>query len=141
MKLKNKKTGEIRPAEAREDGIYLYDKTTEQWYKYELPLLAEWWEYYERPKGSALDAMILTLTNFIENEPDEDLVDLEDCRQMLEKLKAWKRLKGHSLRIERGQRIFVNADNKLASQKPLFVVDTYEEVEDDLDLLFSGEDD
>lgn len=50
MKFKNKKTGEIKPAEAREDGIYLYDVLTEQWYKYELDLLAKWWEYYEEPK-------------------------------------------------------------------------------------------
>lgn len=50
MRLRNKKTGEIKPAEAREDGIYLYDETTEQWYKYELDLLAKWWEYYEEPK-------------------------------------------------------------------------------------------
>ena len=50
MKLRNKKTGEIKPAEAREDGIYLYDVLTEQWYKYELDLLAKWWEYYEEPK-------------------------------------------------------------------------------------------
>ena len=55
--------------------------------------LNEMFEDYEEVKGSALDLMILTLINFIENEPDEDKVDLEDCKQMLEKLKAWKRLK------------------------------------------------
>ena len=30
-----------------------------------------WEDAPEEPKGSALDLMILTLTNFIENEPDE----------------------------------------------------------------------
>jgi len=63
----------------------------------------------------------------------------EEAEKAVEKLKAWQRMKDHNLRIERGQRVFVNADNKLTSQKPLFVVDTYEEVEEDLDLLFGGE--
>lgn len=64
----------------------------------------------------------------------------EDAEQAVEKLVALRRLEGHNLRIEMGQRIFVNADNKLTSQKPLFVVDTYEEVEDDLDSLFDDDD-
>ncbi len=142
MKLQNKATREIREARILNDHFQLWSEETEQWYDYDnFDYLAKWWKRYEEPKGSALDLMILTLINCIENEPDEDMVDLEDCKQMLEKLKAWKRLKGHNLRVEEGQRIFVNADNKLTSQKPLFVVDTYEEVEDDLDSLFCDEDD
>lgn len=50
MKLRNKKTGEIRKAEAREDGIYLWDELTGHWWKYELDLLASSWEYYAEPK-------------------------------------------------------------------------------------------
>lgn len=49
MKLRNKKTGEIRKAEAREDGIYLWDELTEHWWKYGLELLASGWEYYIKP--------------------------------------------------------------------------------------------
>ena len=49
MKLRNKKTGEIRKAEAREDGIYLWDELTEHWWKYGLELLASGWEYYVEP--------------------------------------------------------------------------------------------
>jgi hypothetical protein len=49
MKLRNKKTGEIREAETREDGIYLWDELTEHWWKYELDLLAKGWEYYIKP--------------------------------------------------------------------------------------------
>jgi hypothetical protein len=48
MKLRNKKTGEIRKAEAREDGIYIYDESG--WWKYDLDILAEFWEYYVEPK-------------------------------------------------------------------------------------------
>lgn len=50
MKLRNKETGEIKEAEARDDGIYLYSVETEQWFKYDLPLLAEYWEYYIESK-------------------------------------------------------------------------------------------
>ena len=50
MKLRNKATGEIKEAEARDDGIYLYSVETGQWFKYDLPLLAEYWEYYIEPK-------------------------------------------------------------------------------------------
>lgn len=50
MKLRNRMTDEIKEAEARDDGIYLYSNETEQWFKYELPLLAEGWEYYIEPK-------------------------------------------------------------------------------------------
>ena len=144
MKLRNKKTGMIGEVGylADSSGEIIVNNINDQdeWYTYNsLAELNEEWEDYEEQKGSALDLMILTLINSIENEPDEDMVDLEDCKQMLEKLKAWKRLKGHNLRVEMGQRIFVNADNKLTSQKPLFVVDTYEDVEDDLDLLFGEE--
>ena len=50
MKLRNKDTMEIREAEAREDGIYLYDRVSDHWWKYELELLAKCWEYYIEPK-------------------------------------------------------------------------------------------
>ena len=49
MKLRNKKTGEIRKAEAREDGIYLWNDIDEIWWKYSLDLLASSWEYYVEP--------------------------------------------------------------------------------------------
>lgn len=50
MKLRNKVTGEIKKAEAREDGIYLWDDQTEHWWIYELDMLARGWEYYVEPK-------------------------------------------------------------------------------------------
>lgn len=49
MKLRNKETGEIRKAELREDGIYLWSEPTGDWWKYELELLASGWEYYVVP--------------------------------------------------------------------------------------------
>lgn len=112
MKLKNKKTGEIRPAEAREDGIYLYDETTEQWYKYELDHLAKWWEYYEEPKEywyiepngviaridewdccTASDIEIMKiLGNYFETKEEAELA--------VRKLKAWKRLKDKGFKFK-----------------------------------------
>lgn len=103
--------------------------------------LCEKWEDYEGPKIiNELDVVLDALGEYC-NEHSYYSGDLEKIKILNiveDKLKAWKRLKGHGLRVERGQRIFVNADDKLTSQKPLFVVDTYEEVEKDLDLLFGG---
>ena len=107
MKLKNKKTGEIKPAEAREDGIYLYDEITEQWYKYELDLLAKWWEYYEEPKDFwFIDPEILIACESTDPLLCDKKVDIETMKQIgnyfetkeeaekaVEKLLAWKRLK------------------------------------------------
>lgn len=60
MKLRNKKTGEICEAEAREDGIYLRANWSdeERWFKYELSLLAGGWEYYVVPKEPKLDGEV-----------------------------------------------------------------------------------
>jgi hypothetical protein len=92
------------------------------------------WKYeedYEEPKGSALDLMILTLTNFIENEPDEDKVDLEDCKKMLKRLRAWKRLKDAGCEfngyMQEGDTVSIE----------LLKGDDFSF--DDLDLLFGGE--
>lgn len=93
----------------------------------------------EEPKGSALDLMILTLTNFIENEPDEDKVDLEDCKQMLEKLRAWKRLKDKGFRFKG----YTDDSGDLFSCQVIRCSfdDFGKESRKDLDLLFSQEDD
>lgn len=99
--------------------------------------LFEMFEDYEEQKGSALDLMILTLTNFIENEPDEDKVDLEDCKNMLEKLKAWKRLKDKGFRFK----TWGWDDSSNNEYTIYFTLDSKSGDAVDLDLLFSGEDD
>lgn len=112
------------------------------YYYNNLAELCEKWEDYEEPKIINEIDVILGALGEYRNEHSYYSSDLEKTKILNiveDKLKAWERLKGHGLRVERGQRIFVNADNKLTSQKPLFVVDTYEEVEEDLDLLFGGE--
>lgn len=133
MKLRNKKTGAIYSIEDidlgnNKDGIWLgltqYNSLAE--------LNEDWEDAPEEPKGSALDLMILTLTNFIENEPDEDKVDLEDCKQMLEKLKAWKRLKDKGFKAFSSE---ICGDNFVVSFKLTNHVD-YSQSIDDFDCIF-----
>lgn len=132
-KLRNKKTGEIREAEAREDGIYMYDETTGQWYKYELPLLAEYWEYYKESKDDAM-RVIDSFIQYVEEADDSFCCD-ESMQKFIEKLKAWERLKDKGFRftdVEAGCR---KIDFKMDASY-YFVPEC---VQDDLDLLFGGE--
>lgn len=167
MRLRNKKTGEIKDVESLGHEKSLRDKygpqITLSWNtEYEnlgecktynsLAELNEEWEDYQEPETfwyisstgtpiksevSIYDPLEIHLMKQIGNYFESE----EDADKAVEKLVALKRLENHNLRVEMGQRIFVNADNKLTSQKPLFVVDTYDEVEDDLDSLFCSEDD
>lgn len=96
----------------------------------------------EEPKSSALDLVILTLIDFIENEPDEDKVDLEDCKQMLKKLEAWKRLGDKGFRFNGYDVANRGGDNVICGQA-YFKAGNYcrEGIKSDLDLLFCREDD
>ena len=51
MKLRNKKTGEIREAVARKDGIYVKANWSDEeaWFLYDLNVLANGWDYYVEP--------------------------------------------------------------------------------------------
>lgn len=129
MRLRNKKTGEII------DVDFIYPETAEFFYpNFKLVDFNELFEDYEEPKGKALYWMILTLENFIENEPDDKWVDLEDCKQMLEKLKALQRLKDNGMikysfhKEKRGIDLDFYTLTILAPRD-----------EDSLDLLFGGE--
>lgn len=147
MKLRNKKTGEIKPAEAREDGIYLYDETTEQWYKYELDLLAKWWEYYEEPKEYwYIDTSMMEVTyNTLGAESDVEEFNKqignyfetkEEAEKAVEKLKAYKRLRDKGFEFIGWQD--VNSDvNDILFEFPYMEWD--KNVSDDLDLLFGDE--
>lgn len=112
MKLKTKfqdedfRLGEICEASITTDrggvikvGAPANDGGWHEFYYESLKDMLDKWEDYEEPKETASRWMILTLENFIENEPDDRWIDLEDCKQMLEKLKAWKRLKDKGLKI------------------------------------------
>ena len=96
---------------------------------------AGWKDYKEEPKRSALDLMIPTLTNFIEKEPDEDKVDLEDCKQMLERLKVWKRLEENGFRFDGWKR-----NGRYCGDFTITASDSMYCDDKDLDLLFGGKD-
>lgn len=154
MRLRNKKTGEIKSAEAMEDGIYLYDEITKQWYKYELDLLAECWEYYEEPKDFwFIDPEILIACESTDPLLCDKKVAIETMKQIgnyfdsreeaekaVEKLKAWKRLKDKGFRFE----YYDYSDRDLHNHIQIKAI-TNREVEDSmlckeyLDLLFGGE--
>lgn len=98
----------------------------------------DWFEDYKEPKGTALYWTILTLKNFIENEPDDRWVDLEDCKQMLEKLRACQRLKDKGFKVDLWDYDGGNYSEGIRTGRILFRVKDCEEKENDkdLDLLF-----
>lgn len=119
MKLRNKETREIRKAEAREDGVYLYDVVTERWWKYELSLLASGWEYYVEPERKSVGARAETG----------------------EKRKAWKRLKDKGFRFD-GVEVYSKGLLEIDAVLPALEEVDYEErikMIDDLHLLFGEE--
>lgn len=105
----------------------------EFYYKSFKDMLDEWEDAPEEPKGKALRWMILTLENFIENEPDDRWIDLEDCKQMLEKLKAGKRLKDKGFRFEGWE-----MDGTIWFETKQDEQEWSPKYRDDLDLLFGG---
>lgn len=157
MKLRNKKTGEIvdfaksdclyskceKICFANNDGTYL-------WY-YSLADLFEEWEDYETSKeywfitstgyvcenvftGTPIDKERKEMGNYFKTE--------EQAKEAVEKLKAWKRLKDKGFRFTDydyttykgkgcGQVFFNDVSGK-------YLIN---EIKDDLDLLFSGEND
>lgn len=141
MKLRNKKTGEIRPAEAREDGIYLYNEITEQWFKYELDLLAKWWEHYEEPKdiwwldneGCVNHASGDVNDSFRKNRKIGNyFLSREEAEKAVEKLKAWKRLKDKGFMFD----TWYGGNKVITFSIPQEIID--EPTAKDLDLLFGG---
>ena len=144
MKLRNKNSGNVGELFVTE--VFFRVRTEYGFVDYEtLSKLNEEWEDCDESKDSALDLMILTLINFIENEPDEDKVDLEDCKQMLVKLKAWKRLRDKGFKFDGIAGIVNEIYFKANEQYTHIMVDEYtsdkteKEYIDDLMLLFGGE--
>lgn len=143
MKLRNKKTGEIREAEAREDGIYMYNEYIKQWCKYKLPALAEQWEYYEEPKEYwylDLDGEINNDEGVYENRIERDMKEIgnyfeteEEAKKAVEKLKAWKRLKDKGFRFTG----YLGGDG--AEVDRIYAEFPSEGNEEDVVLLFGGE--
>ena len=136
MKLRNKKTGEIRELP---DGFFCGDnlkKICEEWEDYEEP--KEYW-YIDYDGGilcgesdnSSAEKMMISMGNHFET--------IVDAEMAVEKLKAWKRLKDKKFEFTEWY--------KPDGCEPFIVVETnidYDDVDNkelqkDLDLLFGGE--
>jgi hypothetical protein len=156
MKLRNKKTREIANLEDRgllksdnNNHIIVYPEGTLKYYAYNslAELCEEWEDAPEEPKktwfidafGNICDREAMTLKSGWDDKPLFEFETEEEAEKAVEKLKAWKRLKSHDLFISKGNRTFVNTDDVFVIQNVQFRVDTYGDAEEDLDLLFGGE--
>lgn len=95
MKLQNKKTGEIRNFIINRDKIRTSDSINCWEYSLLSKLNEEWkdCEDQEERKYDGLHIAIMKIAEFMQNEPDGNKVDLQDCVNVLRKLEALKRLK------------------------------------------------
>ncbi|MBO7732979.1 MAG: hypothetical protein J6S67_10510 [Methanobrevibacter sp.] len=148
MKLKNKKTGEIATLTLSSNGEELLLMKDNEMVTREVKLLdLKEWEDYEEPKEywfidydggivpfnrnkeTATDKLMKAIGNYFETKEEAELA--------VRKLKAWKRLKDNGFRFQfwvssySGDSIsffidWINANSK-------------KEIENDLDLLFGGE--
>lgn len=144
MKLKNKKTGEI--IECKEI-LVLREDTDGIWQAGQCDSLAELneeWCDYEEPKEHWCITMYGGITRIKDDEePIDDLIEIgnyfnskEDAYDALDKLKAWKWLKGTITRIDRAS----FDDVGTATLFIRYEKENHKEVNQDLDLLLSQED-
>ena len=140
MKLRNKKTWEIVPASNIAVGIgndgKWYDslaELNEEWEDYEEP--KEYWYidwtpeigvYYTRDVDSDADKRQKEIGNYFETR--------EEAEKAVEKLKAWKRLKDNEVKFEGWKR-----DERYCGDYIIKMTDQSTCNDDDLDLLFGGE--
>jgi len=140
MKLRNKKTGEIRNAEdviiesLKKNGSTLnaiiIDEIREEWEDYEEP--KEYWSYdtFEN------DVSFNSIANEDDRKADQEIGNYfetkEEAEKAVEKLKAWKRLK------DKGFRFIDHIDRDSGQGMTRYEWDGYVNGED-LDLLFGGE--
>ena len=135
MKLRNKKTGEIRELP---DGFFCGDN---------LKKICEDWEDYEEPKGIQC---IYYVNHFDAAKIDGVIVGFEtkeEAEKAVEKLKAWKRLRDKGFRFNPNY----SADGATINHKDVILCrfeayyDDYGKEDNieagkDLDLIFGGED-
>ena len=164
MKLRNKKTGEIRNAvdiDMYTDSVYLkvsdgeFDNETIKYHS--LAELNEEWEDYEEPKEYYwvdYDGKVKTFLDLYEwqdkmKEIGNYFETKEEAEKAVEKLKAWKRLKDKGFDIEgwnnhigdnyyKTGQIVINLNN--VKNRDWDEYDNIGEIKNELDLLFGGED-
>ena len=145
MKLRNKKTGEIKAVNKGVALIHYSDGTTVGYNS--LAELNEEWEDYKGPKKYwyiSSEGKVYWFFEVNEGllEPGKQIGNYfesrEEAEKAVEKLKAWKRLKDKGFRFEG----WGNTDRSTIHNFSLFVaIEDLENINRDLDLLFGGEDD
>lgn len=149
MKFRNKATKEIRKAEMRDDGIYLYSETSEEWRKCDWKVLAKYWEEYrEEPKEywvvdyleCGVDKLKYCPEDHAQDDFNKDIGNYFETREEAElavrKLKAWERLKDKEFKFNKWT---IPEEPKTPHIK--LIIEAEMDVPDspyDLDLLFLG---
>jgi hypothetical protein len=140
MKLRNKKTGEIRNIKVLDTDEYLVEREVTTW-RGEPLTLAELNEEWEDSKGFWSingDATIEHFDRLDENDLCKEIGNYfetkEEAEKAVEKLKAWKRLRGKGFRFNDfvGDAIYYELSDEEIEK---------DDTREDLDLLFSQEDD
>ena len=162
MKFRNKATKEIRKAEMRDDGIYLYSETSEEWQKCDWKVLAKYWEEYREPFSkdfyTIFDGEVKHCIWYRERVaacPDDAHAYLgeygkgqinnlksvglyfetkEEAEKAREKLEAWERLKDKGFEIEKWEWRFGVGKAWIAMKEAC----PDEEMREDLTFLFGG---
>ena len=137
MKLRNKKTGEIKELP---DGFFCGDnlkKICEEWEDYEKPKEREYWYISDTGDvygfnddfvGSKVEESNREIGNLFESK--------EEAEKAVEKLKAVKRLKDKGFRFD----AWKNDKEKYLGDFVIFAhTKDLTNIKDDLDLLFGGE--
>ena len=162
MKLRNKKTGEIREARIMGGHLQLWVEALNDWIDYDdLDYLAHYWERYEGPKeywaidcfnpdGELISQFGKCSERITENRKQigNYFETKEEAEKAAERLRAWKRLKDKGFKIEswtidvsdnyyKSGQIQLNLNNVRNRGWDEFTQIT--EVKSDLDLLFGGE--
>lgn len=151
MKLRNKKTGEIKDwSFAMLQNI---GQTTEWKHYGSLTELNAEWEDYEEPKTFWAISWAGEPEEYDAKNAPQELKDMarsigncfeskEDAEKAVEKLKAWQRLKDNGFKVDLWDYDGGNVQEKIRTGRILFrVADDYPEknIDEDLDLLFGGE--
>lgn len=132
MKLRNKKTGEIREARIVNEHLQLWSTDLEEWVDYDdLDYLAKWWERYEEP-NLAPDQIFLKGGRVC-----IDYKSVEAAEEAVKKLEAWERLKDNGCRFILDDHFAVNFVGPDATK--ITSAEEQKSLSDDYKLLFGGE--
>ena len=139
MKLRNKKTGEIVEFRYLQSDyvaplvLTTYENDKPEMYSYTslAELNEEWEDAPEEPKENGLDNIVALIEAYSSHDSERY------PKEIVEKLKAWKRLKDKGFRFQFWHSSY--AGDNISFFIDWINADSKKEIEEDLDLLFGGE--